>query len=448
MKPARVLVVDDHGDLAKSLCDGLEARGFDAVPLTSFREARAAIERAEHDALVTDLRLGADDGLELVTLSRRCAPESPVLVMTAFSAVATAVESIRRGAYHYVTKPFEVDELALFLTRALDEVSVRRERTTLRATFDVGFAAEHLLGTSPAMRQVVDLVRRLAQADVSVLVLGETGTGKGVVAQALHAEGRRAKGPFIPVNCAALPEALLESELFGHVRGAFTGAATSHVGLFEQADGGTLFLDEVAEMPPALQAKLLHVLETGRIRPLGAERERQVDVRIVAATHRDLRARAAQGLFREDLRFRLDVVSIELPPLRHRPGDLSFLSDRLLQELRARHPTSAVQRLSPEALQVLQRYDWPGNVRELKHALERAVLLGPGPAIRPEDLPRLESSRGAHAEFSGEVEPLRALTRRYVTWALGHLGGRKAATAEALDIDIKTLNRHLVDEST
>jgi two-component system, NtrC family, response regulator HydG len=391
---------------------------------------------------VTDLRLGVDDGLELVSLSRACAPESPVLVMTAFSAVATAVESIRRGAYHYVTKPFEVDELVLFLNRALDEASVRRERTTLRANLEVGFAAENLIGTSPAMRQVVDLVRRLAQADVPVLVLGETGTGKGVVAQALHAEGPRAKRAFVQVNCAALPEALLESSLFGHVRGAFTGASASHVGLFEQADGGTLFLDEIGEMPIALQAKLLHVLETGRIRPVGAERERQVDVRVVSATHRDLRARVVDGLFREDLRFRLDVVSVELPPLRHRAGDLTLLAERLLKDLRVRHPNSPVVRLSPEALAALQQHDWPGNVRELRHALERAVVLSPGPAIRPEDLPRFELGRQPTA-FGGEVEPLRVLTRRYVSWALGRLGGRKAATAEALGIDIKTLNRHL-----
>jgi two-component system response regulator HydG len=238
MKPVRVLVVDDHLELARSIADGLEARGFDAVPLGSYAAARTAIERADHDALVTDLRLGADDGLELVTLSRQCAPESPVLVMTAFSAVATAVESIRRGAYHYVTKPFELDELALFLTRALDEVAVRRERRSLRANLEVGYAAEHLVGASPAMREVVDLVRRLAQVDVPVLVLGETGTGKGVVAQSLHAEGPRAGKPFVQVNCAALPENLLESELFGHVRGAFTGAASSHVGLFEHQASG------------------------------------------------------------------------------------------------------------------------------------------------------------------------------------------------------------------
>ncbi len=446
MKPVQVLVVDDHLELAKSIADGLEARGFDALPLGSFAAARTALERGEHDALVTDLRLGADDGLELVSLSRQRAPESPVLVMTAFSAVATAVESIRRGAYHYVTKPFEVDELALFLSRALDEVAVRRERTSLRATLELGSTAEHLVGASPAMREVGDLVRRLAQVDVPVLVLGETGTGKGVVAQALHAEGPRAGRPFVQVNCAALPENLLESELFGHVRGAFTGAASSHVGLFEQADGGTLFLDEVGEMPPALQAKLLHVLETGRIRPLGAERERQVDARLVAATHRDLRARVQAGLFREDLRYRLDVVSIELPALRHRQGDVALLATRVLAELKTRHPTSKVERLSADALQVLLAHDWPGNVRELRHALERAVLLAPGALIRPEDLPKLESPRGPVAPFSGEVEPLRALNRRYVAWALERLGGRKLATAEALGIDIKTLNRHLGDE--
>ncbi len=441
---ARVIVVDDHAEMADTLADGLVDLGFDAVSVSKVTDAHRLLREGTHDALVTDLRIPGTDGLELLALSRESAPGSPVIVMTAFSAIDSAVESIRRGAYHYLTKPFKVAELALFLSRALDESAVRREARTLRTALEGSIAT--LVGASAAMRKLTSLVRRLADSDVSALILGETGTGKGLVARALHVEGPRAAGPFVAINCAAIPEGLLESELFGHVKGAFTGANAAHVGLFEQAQGGTLFLDEIGEMSPALQAKLLHVLETGRVRPLGGTRERTLDARVVSATHRDLRARVRSGTFREDLLYRLDVVSVEVPALRSRREDIPMLLARFLASARARTPAAPLRRLSADATHALTAYDWPGNVRELEHLAERLVVLCSSETAELDDLP--PSIRSSHAsghdlEFGEAVLPFRELQTRYARWALEKLGGRKMATCEALGIDSKTLARWL-----
>ncbi|MBX7100504.1 MAG: sigma-54 dependent transcriptional regulator [Myxococcaceae bacterium] len=435
----RVLVVDDKAELAAALADELRARGFDAVALSDAVGALAEVSRGVHDALVTDLRMPGHDGLELLAESRRVAPEAPVLIMTAFSAVDTAVEAIRRGAHHYLTKPFGSDELALFLERALDEVKVRRESRAL--TRSLGASLPSIVGRSAAMQEVVQLVRRLADAEVPVLILGETGTGKGLVARALHAESRRAARPFVSVNCAALPEPLLESELFGHARGSFTGATSSRSGLFASAEGGTLFLDEVGELSLAMQAKLLAVLETGRYRAVGEDRERVADVRVISATHRDLSRTEA---FRPDLRYRLEVVSLELPPLRARPGDLPQLVEHFLESSRERHPASPVRRLSASAMAVLAAHDWPGNVRELQHVVERAVILGGQEEAGPDALPRLVPSGGSpRTDFGDTLVPMRELQRRYAAFVLERCEGHKRRTCETLDLDLKTLNRLL-----
>jgi two-component system response regulator HydG len=293
------------------------------------------------------------------------------------------------------------------------------------------------------MREVCDLVLRVADASAPVLILGETGTGKGLVARAIHAEGSRARGPFVTVNCAALPENLLESELFGHVKGAFTGATGRRMGLVEEADGGTLFLDEIGEMTPALQAKLLDVLERGVVRAVGANREKTVDVRVVAATHRDLRERLAAGAFRADLLYRIEVVTIDLPPLRLRRDDIPELVEHFLAESRVRHPRSVVERVGPEAMQRFMEHPWPGNVRELEHLLERLVLLGRSPEVGLGDLPPTPTAKVEVAPAFGEVVPLREMQRRYVAWAFEQLGGRKAQTAEKLEVDMKTLGKWL-----
>jgi two-component system, NtrC family, response regulator HydG len=445
----RVLIVDDQLTLAETLADGLGDRGYHARAVASSREAIDIVGREQVDVLVTDLRMPGVDGLGLLAASKKSDAMRPVIVMTAYGAVETAIDSIRQGAYHYLTKPFHADELALFVDKALAEAKLRREAVHLRRAVREQFGLANLIGSSAAMRDVAELVLRLADATVPVLVTGETGTGKGLVARSIHAEGSR-EGPFVAVNCAALPENLLESELFGHVKGAFTGATQRRIGLFAEADGGTLLLDEIGEMSPALQAKLLRVLETQMVRAVGADEERVVDVRVIAATHRDLRARAREGAFREDLLYRLDVVEIALPPLRQRLGDMPELVARALEQARSKHGRSRVESVSAEAMLRLREHGWPGNVRELEHVIERAVLLGAGPDIEVRDLPAPMQLRaaGSTLEFVGEVLPFREVQRRYAAWAYERLGERKVLTAEKLGVDFKTLSRWLADPAT
>ena len=449
MRP-RVLIVDDHLEMAETLAEGLAERGYDAASCASSTHAARRLEGEPFDALVTDLRMPDVDGMALLARSRAAAPERPVIVMTAYGAIDTAVQAIRQGAYHYLTKPFSVDELALFLDRALEDVRVRREARTLRAALRDEFRLDKLVASSAAMREVFEVATRVADAATPVLLVGETGTGKTALARAIHATSARAAAPFVAVNCAALPESLLESELFGHVRGAFTGATAARPGLFEEAHGGTLLLDEVGEMSPALQAKLLHVLESGDVRAVGANKERHVDVRVLAATHRDLRERARAGSFREDLLYRLDVVTIEIPALRHRLEEIPLLVDRLLAEHRSKHPRSPVEYLSKEAMAKLTTHSWPGNVRELAHAIERVVLFGRTaeapvsdlpptvtasvPRVAPHQVPELQA---------GGVLRMREMQRRYAAWALEHFNGHRTRTAEALGVDNKTLAKWL-----
>ena len=445
----RVLVVDDETSMAEMLADGLCERGYDAKHISSSKSAAKLLEAGapNFDAVVTDLRMPGIDGLEMLAIAKRTDPTRPVIVMTAYSALDSAIESIRRGAYHYLTKPFKSDELALFLGRALEEARLRKETATLRRALHDRFSIENLIGSSAAMREVADLIDRVAATAVPVLILGETGTGKGVVARAIHAEGPRARAPFIGVNCAALPENLLESELFGHAKGAFTGASLARRGLFAEADGGTLLLDEIGEMSAPLQAKLLHVLENGTVRPIGSTKEYPVDVRLMAATHRDLRARVASGEFREDLLYRLEVVTMELPPLRHRRGDLPDLLAHFLARERGKHPQSCVEAFAPDAIELLLEYTWPGNVRELEHLVERVVVLGRSPLVTVSELPPSVRARQANpTPFSGPVLPIREVQRRYAVWAFRQLDGCRMVTAEKLGIDDKTLARWLAEE--
>jgi two-component system response regulator HydG len=448
MRP-RVLVVDDQLEMAATLAEGLGDRGYDGVACGSSPEAVRRLEAEPFDAVVTDLRMPQVDGMELLAASRRLAPERPVIVMTGYGAIETAVDAIRQGAYHYLTKPFALEELALFLGRALDDARVRGEARSLRAVLRDRVGLGSLVAKSIAMRDVFDIASRIAEADTPVLIMGETGTGKSALARAIHTTSARAAMPFVAVNCAALPETLLESELFGHVKGAFTGATSARAGLFAEADGGTLLLDEVGEMSPALQAKLLHVIETGTVRAVGASKERQVRVRIVAATHRDLRERAHAGSFREDLLYRLDVVAIEIPALRHRREDIPLLIERLLADAKSRHPASSVERFSPEAMARLMDHAWPGNVRELAHAIERVVLLGRAAEVAASELPPTVTGApppGLPAMVEGDVIPFREVQRRYATWALERFGGHRARTAEALGVDKKTLAKWLSSE--
>jgi two-component system response regulator HydG len=446
--PRRIVIVDDKLPMAETLADGLADRGYDARALGSGADALAGL--AETDVLITDLRMPEIDGLSLLERARTIAPDVPVIVMTAYGAIDSAVESIRKGAFHYLTKPFKLDELIVFVERALEDRDLRRETVALRKTLREQYSVVGLIGKSVPMQEVLGVIRRIAATKVPVLITGETGTGKGAVARAIHGESVRARARFVAVNCAALPDQLLESELFGHSKGAFTGAVADREGLFAEASGGTLLLDEIGEMSPALQAKLLHVLESGTVRPLGATREVGVDVRVLAATHRDLRARIRDGTFREDLLYRLDVVSIELPALRNRREDIPLLIEHFLADARVRHPASAVTGFSRGALAVMLDYAWQGNVRELAHVIERAVLLADGPEVQAFELPPQlrEMPRSGDAEFAGTVMPIRELQRRYARWALDRLGGHKARTAADLGVDVKTLNRWLAGDDS
>ncbi len=404
----RVLVVDDDLDLAETLAEGLSERGYEGVACASSVDAVRRLEQENFDALLTDLRMPQVDGMTLLAASRAAAPERPVLVMTAYAAIETAIDAIRQGAHHYLTKPFTLDELALFLGRAIETARLRGEARSLRALREEA-SLGGLVATSAAMREVFDLVLRVADAASPVLLVGETGTGKTAVARALHLASARGPGPFVAVNCAALPEALLESELFGHVKGAFTGATTTTKGLFAEAEGGSLLLDEIGELPLPLQAKLLHVFESGRVRAVGSTKEREIDVRILAATHRALRERARTGAFREDLLYRLDVVTIEIPALRHRKEDIPALVERLLARARAQHPQSPVVRDS-------ERRDREAH---------RALVAGQRARARA----RHRAARRARAERrgAGGRSPRDALERGAVAAARRARGGRRAA---------------------
>jgi two-component system response regulator HydG len=441
----RVLIVDDNLEMARTLAAGLHDHHFDAVGVALGQEAITRLTLETFDAVVTDLRMPHVDGLGVLAASRKLDADRPVIVMTAYSAIDTAVESIRQGAYHYLTKPFKQEELIIFLDRALAEVRIRREASALKTALRTKFSAANILGQSQAMQAIRERVQRVADAPAPVIVFGETGTGKSLIARALHADSRRADRPFVSLNCSALPEALLESELFGYVKGAFTGAASDRPGLFAEADGGSLFLDEIGEMAPALQAKLLHVLESGTVRPVGSTKQRDVDTRIIAATHRNLRQAVREGKFREDLLYRLDVVSIVIPPLRNHPEDVPELIEHFFEEVKRKYPQSPVRTISSEALKELRAYRWPGNVRELAHTIERFVLLGRNAEVSATDLPETlkDADSKAEFEFRGEIIPWRDLERRYAAWAVAQTGGHRGRAAEKLGIDPKTLRKWL-----
>jgi two-component system response regulator HydG len=442
----RVLVVDDDGEMADTVAEYLDGKGYRTEIAVGGRAALSALKKKQFDAVITDLRMDGVDGLDVLQAARAGDPARPVIIMTAYGTIDGAIDAVRRGAAQYLTKPFKMEEAALTLERALGESGLRRENAELRRAVEERLGFRSLVGKSAVMQQLYDLIERVSAISSPVLLTGESGTGKELAARALHHGGPRAKAPFVAVNCAAIAETLLESELFGHGKGAFTGAAEARKGLFVEADGGTLFLDEIGEMALSLQAKLLRVLETSSVRPIGGTAERKVDVRVVAATNRDLARAVAEKRFREDLYYRLHVIPIHLPPLRARREDIPLLVERFAARFYEQHPDAPRREVSQEVLRRLMDLPWPGNVRELKNAVERMLVLGRGKRVDLRDLAAAlpEPLPEAMAGLQAEIVPLRVLTRRYVEWVLQQTGGNKLRAAQLLGIDASTIYRMLL----
>ncbi len=438
------LIVDDIPEMAQTIANDLAAAGFETHVAHDGAKAVAAFAAEPTDVVVADLRMKGSDGLEVLAGIKRADPATPVIIMTAFGAVETAVEAMRRGAYHYVTKPFSLETLRALVERACRERQLSRENALLRRALRSNLSARRLLGNSLAMRQLRALIAQVADAASSVLISGETGTGKELVAQAIHTTGPRADRSFVAVNCAALPEHLLESELFGHARGAFTGAATSRRGLFVEAQDGTIFLDEIGDLPLSLQGKLLRVLQSGEVRPVGSETTRTVDVRCIAATHKDLSVLVEQGAFREDLFFRLDVLRVRVPPLRERAEDIPLLVEHFLRQSLDRSSRSVLVGFEPEALEFLAGCDWPGNVRQLENLVERLVVTAAQPHARAEDVKRALGPGWTTDPIPRLLQnpmTLGDLEDRYIAAVLKAVGGNKLKAAEILGVDPSTVYR-------
>ena len=445
---ARVLLVDDDLELADGLADALRARGFAVTWKPTADAALAVLDSEPWDVLVTDIKLDGMSGLALCERVVANRPDLPVILVTAFGTMETAIAAIRTGAYDFVTKPFEVDMLELALGRAVRHRALREEVRRLRDVVGSAPGMQGMVGNSPAIRATFDVIDRVAENDVPVLITGASGTGKELVAQALHARGRHSAGPFVVVNCAAIPASLLESELFGHVRGAYTDARITRRGLLLEAQGGTIFLDEIGELPLAMQPKLLRVLQERVVRPVGANHEEPFDARLVTATNRDLEADVEAGRFRADLFYRINVVRIDVPPLSARANDILLLAQRFITRVAAQlhRPVTG---LSSAAAAKLMAYRWPGNVRELENCIERAVALASREEILVDDLPEkvrsYQSSEGAPAGTSAAVEliSMEEVEQRHISRVLGAVGGSKSAAASILGLDRSTLYRKL-----
>jgi DNA-binding NtrC family response regulator len=446
MERSRILVIDDDQSSRDLLSRILAAAGHE---VDACADGREAVERLEGqgpapDLVVSDIRMAEVDGLQVVDAYRQKAPDTPVILVTAFGNIDGALEAIKRGAVDYISKPYDVDAIKLVVERALKQRALALENRALRRDLREKYRLENIVGRSEAMLQVFKTAARVASTDATVLIQGESGTGKELVARAIHAGSPRAGGPFVAVDCGAIAEGVLESELFGHARGAFTGAQVSRRGLFEEANRGTLFLDEIGDVGPNLQARLLRALQEGTIRRVGTNEPVPVDVRVVAASNRDLEAAVKEGAFRADLYYRLNVVTLSIPPLRERREDILLLAEHFA----AKHGRAEGATLSPAARELLVAYDWPGNVRELENVVARALALSPSGVILQEDLPEAIRTRGRSsaplpAAGNGDRPTLSELDRRYAAQVLGETGGNKTRAAEIIGIDRKTLYRLL-----
>ena len=446
----RILVVDDERSMREFLAICLKREGHQVAVAASGDEAVAALADQPVDVVVTDLKMpGSTDGLGVLDSVIESGAQTEVVVVTAFATPETAIAAMKRGAYDYLTKPFKVDEINAVITRALEKRALVAANVALREKVTGRYRLASLIGKSPLMQRVFDLINKVHSTRTNILITGESGTGKELVARALHTEGSRASGPFVAVNCGAIPAELMESELFGHVRGAFTGADRERDGLFVEAEGGTLFLDEIGELSLALQVKLLRALQERKVRRVGATEEIEVDVRVIAATNRDLEEEVEAGAFRSDLYFRLNVIELRIPPLRQRGEDIPLLIEHFIQRF-AVEQGKRIAHISPDALRRLQGYHFPGNVRELENIIERAITLCAGSAITADDLPplrqapRLVDEPGELPDSGIDLDSVLAdYERAIITRALDKSGGVRKQAAALLGISFRSLRYRL-----
>lgn len=443
MSQRRILVVDDDESLRRVTQVQLQQTGYEVTAASDGNEALAVLERFPADLVITDLKMPGMSGLELLKRIRSAYSEIVIIMATAFGTIENAVEAMRAGAYDYVTKPVQIEELRITVSRALEHLELREEVRHLRSSLDKKFGFENILGRSNVLLSVLDMASRAAQTSSTVLVHGETGTGKELLAKAIHFNSPRKEKPFITINCGAIPKDLLESELFGHVKGSFTGAVAHKRGKAEAADGGTLFLDEIGELPPELQVKLLRLLQQGEIEKVGATETAHVDVRIIAATNRNLQAMVEDGAFRDDLYYRLAVIPLELPPLRERPDDIQELVEYFFVRAKDKHGRQDLA-LPPALLSYFCAYRWPGNVRELENVLERLVVLSRGPDISLNDLPEvLRRERPTlevlHLDLPPQGISLEAVEKELILRALQKSDWNQTQAARYLDLSRKTL---------
>ncbi len=454
---ALVLVVDDETSIREFL-EILLKRGGHTVRLA--RDAHEAIARFKEEPapelVLTDLRLPRGSGMDVLHHVAKTSPRTQVVIMTAFATTETAVEAMKAGAYDYIIKPFKVDELNVVIDRALERRMLQAENSELRAALDARIAQNRLLGTSPAMKEVFEIIHKVAPTRTTVLLTGESGTGKELVARAIHARGPRTNDPFVAINCGAIPETLIESELFGYTKGSFTGAVADKPGLFERAGAGTVFLDEIGELPVAMQVKLLRVLQERRVRRVGGALDIEVDCRMIAATNRNLEEEITKGRFREDLYFRLNVIQLRLPALRERRADIPMLAEAFVAKF-AEQQQSAVKSITASAVQVMTAYTWPGNVRELENVIERGVTLASGDRLDLESLPpalrsAVQSTPASAAAAIVDDVPVEGLDleaslesyeRRLLEKALARTGGRKKKAAELLRVSFRSFRYRL-----
>jgi len=441
----RILVVDDDIEMCNLLTEFLREEGFKVFATGDSLEASNLINHEEFDLIITDLKMKGLKGLDLLENVQRVSPLTPVIIITAFGSIESAIKAMKMGAYDYITKPFQMDELLLTLRKALETRQLKKEVIRLKREVESRYQFHQIIGKSPPMQKIYDLIERISNTSSNVLITGESGTGKELVAKAIHYNGVRKEGPFIAVNCAAIPETLLESELFGYKRGAFTDAKSDKRGLLFEAHEGTLFLDEITEMPLSLQAKLLRVIESREFRPLGDTSAYSVDVRIISTSNRDIESLIQQGKFREDLYYRLKVIDIEMPPLRERKEDIPLLIKAFIERFNTELKKN-VSGVSEEAMKILLNYSWPGNVRELENIIQRAITLSREETILPEDLPNSLIQRAEEKIFEKAIEEkfsLDRLEKEYIKRILIETGGNKSKAAEILGLDRKTLYRKL-----